>query len=162
MTTVEEGLAMFRLGLLPSEAIHDLASLFLSEGCDVLEMAALASSLPAPHPADLRADFERALVLVGRPLPDRVTAARTLKRIYAQRGVSGAWSPRSAAAAIKDIFQSVEAELPQSGIYLGESFGISTLIGLYYSYDDIRFDDAHAAHDIDVELRAELGRIAVE
>jgi len=127
---------MYRLGLLRANAIHDLALLFLSDDCKVFEMAALASSLPAQHPADLRADFERALILTGRSLPERVTATHTLmKRIYAQRGSSGALAPRDAAGAIKEVFQSVEAELPKARTYVGDSFDISDLIGLYYSHE---------------------------
>ena len=98
--TLEEGLALHKLDCLPSEAIPDLALMFLADGCDVLEMAELAGSLPLEHPADVRANFERALALTGRAFPDRIAAAKALKRIYAERGSTGAWSPREAAGAL--------------------------------------------------------------
>jgi len=157
--TIEEGLALYSLGWLSSDAIPDLALLFLSEGCDVLEMAALAGSLAIEHPADRRAELERAIRLVGREFPGRIYAARTLRRLYAQHGVAGVISLRQAAALIKEVFQTVEAELPPTGNYIGDSFDIATLIGLYYSYDDVAEDDFAAIRELDRELLAELRRL---
>jgi hypothetical protein len=71
-------------------------------------------------------------------------------------------APRDAAGAIKDVFQSVENELPKSRTYVGDSFGISDLIGLYYSYDDIPFNDTHSAREIDLELITALTRLAAD
>ena len=53
----------------------------------------------------------------------------------------------------------IEAELPASH-YVGESFGISALVGLYYSHDDIAFDDTASARQIDLDLVSELNRLA--
>lgn len=158
--TIEEALARYSLRLLSADEIADVVSLFLATGCDVPEMAALAGSSTVDHPADRRSDFEHAVGLAGYQLPDRLEAARLLKVLYARRATSGAVQPRVAAGLIKDIFALVEAELPKVGGYVGDSFGIATLIGLYYSYDDIAFDDAASALEIDCDLLQELNRLA--
>jgi hypothetical protein len=160
--TIEEGLALYTLGLLQADEIPELALLFLARGCDVPEMAALAGSLAIEHPADLRSDLERAVRLAGIALPSRIEAARWLRRIYAERGSSGTLSPRNAAGLIKELFRTVEAELPKTRQYVGDSFGISTLIGLYYSYDDISVDDIELTRELDRELGDELARLANE
>jgi hypothetical protein len=160
--TIEEGLALYSLRSLSADQIPDVVSLFLAVGCDVPEMAALAGSLTLDHPADRRSDFERAVRLAGRAIPSRIDAAHILKGLYARRAASGALPPRAAASLIKDTFQLVEAELPKAGPYVGDSFGISTLIGLYYSYDDIAHDDAASALELDRDLLEELIRIAKE
>jgi hypothetical protein len=134
--------------------------LFLDEGCDVPDMAALAGSLTIDHPADRRSDFERAVRLAGRAFPTRIGAAKILRRIYAQRGSLGTLSPRDAARQIMEVFRMVEAELPKASQFVGDSFGISTLVGLYYSYDDVPFDDVKSVQEIDRDLRDELVRLA--
>jgi len=156
----EEGLALHSLGLLRAEDIPALAILFLDDDCDVLEMAALAGAPASDHPADRRAEFERAVHACGRVIPDRVSAAKVLRKAYAQRGLSGKMRPREAARAIIDLFHGLQAELSDVGQYLGESFGISALIGVYYSYDDVAFDDQAAIGELDAQLRTELGRLA--
>ena len=158
--TTEEGMALYVLNLLDADDIPKLALLFLANGCDVPEMAALAGSLAIDHPADRRSELERAVRLARHDFPTRIEAAQSLKRIYAQRGTSGTLSPRDAARHIKDIFQTVEAELPKDRHYVGDSFDIATLFGLYYSYDDIPFDDMTSAGKIDRDLLAELTRLA--
>jgi hypothetical protein len=160
--SIEEGLALYGLGLLRGEEIPDLALLFLAAGSNVLEMAALAGSLAIDHPADRRADLERAVRLAGRAFPDRVEAALTLRRTYAQRGASGELSPREAARLIIDVFQVVEGQLPNSSRFAGESFGIAKLMGLYYSYDDVPFGDTGSVREIDHDLTQELDRLATE
>ena len=161
LTTIEEGLALHRLGLLRVEEIPVLAMLFLAQDCDVPEMAALAGSLPIEHPADTRSDLERALQLAGRPPPSRLEAARTLKKLYALRGSSGELPLCEAARLIKDTFREVELELPSATeTFLGDSFGIAALLGIYYSYDDISFDDLEAREHLDRELHGELLRLA--
>jgi hypothetical protein len=160
--TIDEGLALFGLNLLDTDGIAELAALFVSSGCDVLDMAALAHPNPTEHPADLRVDLQRAVALTGRRVPDRLSAAQTLKRICAVRGSTGKLTPRVAARYIKDLFDLVEAELPPPRLYLGDSFDISTLIGLYYSYDDIPFGDTWSARQVDDDLLIELARLAVD
>jgi hypothetical protein len=160
--TIEEGLALYSLDLLPADDIPELALLFIAQGCDVSEMAALAGSLVIDHPADRKRDLERAVRLAGRTIPTRIQAAQTLRQIYAQRGSSGTPSPRDTARLIIDLFHVVEFELPKAHHYVGDSFGISQLIGLYYSYDDIAFDDGESARAIDRDLLAELARLASE
>ena len=160
--TIEEGLALYSLGFLHADDIPDLVSLFLATGCDVPEMAALAGSVTVDHPADRRSDFERAIRLAGRRVPSRIEAAHRLKTLYARKAASGALPPRAAARLIKDTFQLVESELPKARAYVGDSFGISILIGLYYSYDDIAYDDATSGPEIDRDLLQELIRLAQE
>jgi hypothetical protein len=162
--SIQEALALHSLGLLAVEQIPEVAMLFLDEGCDVLDMAALAGALAIDHPADLRSEFERAVRSAGRAPPTPIQAAQTLRRIYAQRGSSGTLSPREAAGRIVEIFRLVEQELPAPSVgsrYLGEAFRISGLIGSYYALDDVPFDDAKAAQEIERELCEELARIAL-
>jgi hypothetical protein len=158
--TIEEGLARYSLGLLTAEEIPQLAMLFLDEGCDVPEMAALAGSLAPDHPSDRRSDLERAVPLTGRAFPTRLRGAQLLQQVYAQRASSGTLSPRHAAKLIIDISQLVERELPATEEYLGDSFGIAPLVGLFYSYDDVPFDDIRSVREIDRELLGELARLA--
>src|SRR5262245_4673479 len=122
--TIEEGTARFSLGLLDLADIPALAVLFLNEGCDVPEMAAVAGSLAIDHPADRRSDLERALGSVGYSLPSRLEAARTLKRIYAKQGASRSLPPRDAARSIMDVFDVVRQDLPDSRTFVGDSFDI--------------------------------------
>jgi hypothetical protein len=158
--TIEEGMALFSLGLLDPDDIPALALRFVNEGRDVPDMAAIASSLPIEHPADRRSDFERAVRLAGYLLPSRVEAAQTLKRIYAERGASGFLGPRDAARLIMDVFDVVQNDLPNARAFVGDPFDIAKIIGLYYSYDDISHDDAQAALELDHELVDELRRLA--
>lgn len=158
--TIDHGLALHSLGQLSAEEIPQLALLFLSAGCDALEMAALAYPPPDQHPADLRRELEHAVALAGRSIPDRLLAAQTLRRILARKGSLGELAPREAARAIIDVFNLVDAELPDTGRYVGESFGVSTVIGLYYSYDDVEFDEAELVAQIDLDLTKELKRLA--
>src|SRR5689334_20551830 len=141
---IEEGLAKLGLGDLPSDEIPELALMLLSSGVESSELAALAGALPIEHPADLREDLHRALRSAGIRVPDRISAAHTLKRILAGRAVDGSLSARDAAWSIISVFHEVELELSPAGRYVGDSFGIATLFGLYYSYDDVRFDDEAA------------------
>jgi hypothetical protein len=158
--TTEEGLALHSLGLLAAEQISDLALRFMGEGCDGLEMAALAGSGAGEHPADLRKELERAVRGAGRVIPDRISAAKLLRRAYARRGVSGTMALRESARAIIEIFRMVQDELPDIGQYLGEEFGIARLVGVYYSYDDVSSDDWSARREIDRSLRTALAELA--
>jgi hypothetical protein len=158
--TTEEGLALHSLGLLAAEQISDLALLFMGEGCDGLEMAALAGSGAGEHPADLRKDLERAVRAAGRVIPDRISAAKLLRRACARRGAAGTTALRESARAVIEIFQRVQDELPNTGQYLGEEFGIARLVGVYYSYDDVASDDWAAIQEIDGSLRTALAELA--
>ena len=158
--TIDEGLARHSLGILAAEEIPALALLFLDEGCDVREMAALAGSLAIDHPSDLRSDLEKAVPLAGRTFPARIQAALVLRQLYAQRASSGALPPRDAAELIIHLFRLIQGELPKTDQYLGDSFGIAKLVGLFYSYDDIPFGDTTSANEIDRDLLDELGGLA--
>jgi len=159
LNSVEEGLAMLALGTLSSEEIPELALLLLSAGVDSSELAALAGSLKIDHPADLRNELDQALRRAGTRMPGRLSAAHTLKRLLADRAVQGLLSPRAAASSIIDVFQVVERELPPGG-FVGESFGIATLVGLYYSYDDVRLGDEQSIREIDEGIAQECQKLA--
>jgi len=159
MESIEEGLALLSLNILPAEQIPELAMLMVSDGCDIPCMAALAGALNTDHPASLRAELERTLSLAGYSRPTRMSAACALRRIYAERGGSGVLPPSEAARLIIGIFHVIDEELPKSTHYLGESFDIHTLIGLYYSYDDIAYGDTQAVRYLDLELTRELVRL---
>lgn len=160
--TIEEGTALLSLGLLDFDDIPALALLFIDEGSDVPEMAALAGSLSTDHPADRREELHRALRMVGYPLPSRVEAAQRLRWIYAKRGASRSLPPREAARLILNVYDVVRQDLPDSKTYVGDSFDIEKLVGLYYSYDDIPPDDVEAALDLGRDLVVELTRLSRE
>ena len=153
--SIEEALALFGLDLLPVDEIPELSHMFLASGCEVLEMAALAFPEPSEHPEDLRMQLRQALALAGRTIPDRLSAARHLRQLYALRSASGKLAPFETARAILDIFRLVEDELPEERL-VGESFGISAIVGLYYSYGDFPSDDIESTREVDRDLLTAL------
>jgi hypothetical protein len=116
---------------LPKVALESLLNGAVSES-----LAALAGAVSADTPSELRSLFEQAIRELNVDVPSRLVAATLLKREYARRVVDGLISPRSGAAEIVNLYRIIESELPKGG-YVGEAFGISEIVGAYYSYDDV-------------------------
>ena len=98
--TIEEKLAAFVLGELQSTDLPAVALQMLEEGVESSELSALAGSPSNAHPSDLLDLWHRALRQIGRELPTRAEAGRTLRDHYAKRVASGSLAPQDGAAKI--------------------------------------------------------------
>lgn len=83
-----------------------------------------------------------------------------MKRTYARQVVEGSASPRAGAARIIGLLHELDAELPKSERFLGDSFGVSLIVGLYYQLDDAAADDTAVLRGIEDALVAACGRVA--
>jgi len=129
-------------------------------GYESPSLAALAGAEKNLSPAELRDLFECALRELGVTLPDRLTAGNVMKRSYARRVVTRELSPREGAQRIVGLLHELECELPKARHYVGDSFGVANIVGLYYSYDDIWDDDPTAVAEIDEAIGLLCERVA--
>jgi hypothetical protein len=121
---------------IPSDDLRDRACAVLLAGYESSNLASLAGAEKDVHPAELRALFVKGLEEVGVRLPDRLGAAAILKRTYARQVVDGSASPRAGAARIVGLLHDLEPDLPKGERFVGDSFGVALIIGLYYGLDD--------------------------
>jgi len=136
---------------LPSVAVQGLL-----EGNDSLALGALAGSTPRLlSPLEMEGMLKEGLRDIDRQLPDRWTAAQTLKRLFASQVASGIVSASEGAAKIVALATDMETDYP-SREYVGDNLRVSKLLGLYYSYDEVGYDNA----EIDRAIRVECVRIA--
>jgi hypothetical protein len=143
--------AEFVLGEVLPEDLKERANQAVLAGYDSPSPYLLAGAEKWLHADELRTLLLRALEEVGVPVPDRLGAGAILKRAYARRVVDGELSPREGASRIVGFLHALEGELPQARKYVGDSFGIARLLGLYYGLDDT------AAHDPAVRRAIETG-----
>jgi len=140
---------------------HDLPKLALDAivaGVDSLSLAALAGAERDTPTEELRDLFEQGIHEIGLELPDRKTAATLLKRYYASQVVEGALLPREGAARIKDLPDRVD-DLYRAQKCVGDTFGVSEVIGLYWQFDEVDSYDEYALSQIDDALIAACERI---
>ena len=105
--------------------------------------------------------WNRALEQLGMPLPSRRDAGLVLRDYYANRVAAGLMTPRSGAGEIIELARDLRDVFPDQQ-YVGDGLGITGLVGLYYSHDDVPTgaDDVHDR--IDAELFAECRRMVSE
>ncbi len=149
---LNESTAAHVLGFLPPEKLPGVAAAWLEGGLDSKSLAVLAGETSRSDPHLLRSLFESALRELGHPLPTPIHAGEVLKRHYASQVAGGEIPPRQGARFIVErVFREIDELLPP-GEYLGESFGIARLVGLFYNYDDVEDDDLDSIAEIDTAI----------
>jgi len=151
--------ARYALGMLPSDDLPGTATYLLVEGVDSPSLACLAGSARCDSPAERRELFEAGLKECAVAIPGRLEAAHKLKTHFAGEVAQEKLDPARGAAKIVDLYHAVYELLPPSENYAGESFGIGSLLGLYYSLDDLASDDPRY-RDVGSEIVRECRRIA--
>jgi hypothetical protein len=158
---LREAIARHVLRDLTSDELPSIAVDALLAGHQSVSLAALAGATRADSPGDLWELFGRSLVELGIATPPtRVEAAEYLKRLCARQVTTGQRAPMDGAREIVGLMHAVELELPKMGSYVGENFGVAQLVGLYYSWDDVPFDDDASHARIEQSLRQTCARIA--
>jgi hypothetical protein len=157
---LSEFAAEFVLGGIPADDLRDRASALLLGGYESVNLASLAGAERDVHPADLRAMFVKGLEEVGVRLPDRLGAAAILKRAYARQVVEGSASPRDGAERIVGLLHGLEGELPPPARFVGDSFGVARLVGLYYQLDDDAARDPAALVALEQGIVTACARLA--
>ena len=158
--TFDQYLAAFVLGRILTSDLPAVATQALAEGHESSDIAALAGMLMGEHSSsEVLALFERGLVELNKTLPDRIEAGRTLRQYYAEQVASGSLAPRTGAAEIVPLATDLDGELP-SREYAGDGLGIASLLGLYYSHDDVPDADERTHREIDAALLTEMRRLA--
>jgi hypothetical protein len=152
--------ARYVLGFLPSDDLPAFAVDLLEAGVDSEAFANLAGGTRLDHPADLRRLVENGLKECAIRAPSRLDAAALLKLHFAKQVAFGELRPAVGSAKIVDLFQTIQFELPQSGRYVGEAFGIARLYGLHDSLSDLRYDDDAGRESIEREILEECRAIA--
>lgn len=145
----DELAAEYVLPGIPSEDLKERAIELILAGYENPNLAALVVAEKDQAPADLRDLFEQALRELGASFPDRLTAGNVLKKRLARRVVSGELPPREGAGRIVSLLHELETELPKIVRYVGDSFGVAALVGLYYAYDDVYGMDAGVIGELD-------------
>jgi hypothetical protein len=159
---LRESAAALVLGILPPERLPEVAVSALESGLDSPSLATLAGTPGRADPEELRSLFADALRELALPLPSQLESARILKCHYAAQVAARELAPRKGAALIVErVFRQVD-DLLTRGAYLGESFGIAQLVGLYYNYDDVPVTDQTSIAEIDEAIVEECERIANE
>jgi hypothetical protein len=154
--------AKYVLRFVPSEDLPVQAVALLVAGYESPSLGALAGAAQNEHPADLRDLFERALREIGASLPDRRSAGEFLKRHWAGQVVSRTLSPREGALGIVNVFRELEHDLPKPERFVGDSFGVAEIVGLFYAFDDVAPTDEPAIEKIEQHLRSALAKLAEE
>ena len=150
------------VGILLPERLPDVAISALESGLDSPSLCALAGTPARTDPDDLRALFAQALDELKLRLPSSLEAARILKQYYAAQVAAREIPPREGARLIVErVFREIDNLLPQ-GAYVGESFGIAQLVGFFYNYDDVPFNDHASIAEIDEAIVQECDRISRE
>ncbi len=152
--------AEFVLPGIPSDDLRDRACEVLVAGYESPSLASLAGAERDVHPAELRALFVKGLEEVGARLPDRLGAAAIMKQIYARQVVKGSASPRAGAERIVGLLNDLEPDLPKCERFVGDSFGVSRVVGLYYELGDSAARDPAVLRELEAGIVAACARIA--
>lgn len=159
--TLDQHMAAFALGRVPSSDLPSVALQALEEGHESVDLAALAGSSAERWPSELLDLWSGGLRQAGKALPSRAEAGRVLRDHFATLVASGSLSPRAGAAEIVRLATALSDVLP-SKEYAGDGLGVAKLLGLFYNHDDVPVGDARAHREIDDEIRTECRRIAGE
>jgi hypothetical protein len=157
---IRELAAAFVLSAIPTDELTERACAMLLAGFDSPSLAALAGAEKDAHPADLRMLFVKGLEDLGATLPDRVGAATIIKRAYARRVVDGSVSPRAGAGRIVGLLHDLETDLPKDERFVGDSFGVARIVGLYYQLDDTWAQDPAVLRELERGIVSACARIA--
>jgi hypothetical protein len=160
--TLDQLLARVALGEARTTDYPVIAEQALAEGLESHVMAALAGTAAGERSSsELQDLLDRGLRQVERSVPERAAAGTIMRDYYASEVASGALSPKDGAAKIVRLETDLRDVLP-SREYAGDGLGVARLLGLYYSHDDVAFNDDRAHSEINAELLAECRRLAGE
>jgi hypothetical protein len=160
--TFEEWLAQVALGGLTTTDYPAIALQALLEGVESPKLLALAGTMDGERsPFEIQELLDHGLREVGLAIPDRAAAGLVMKRFYARAVAAGALAPSDGAARIVQLASDLSDVLPDRD-YAGDGLGVARLLGLYYSHDDVAFNDDCTHAEIDEELLNECRRIAAE
>lgn len=147
-------IARYALADLPDAELSAAATQGLIEGLESSTLAALAgSTLEERGASQLHAMWREALEQLGKEPPTRAKAGLLLRDHYARSVLAGEISPQEGAFAIVQLCNEVRDVFPEKE-YVGDSFGVAHIYGLYYSHDDIDPMDERARHEIDEEIKS--------
>ena len=160
--TFDQWLARLALGDARTSDFPAMALQALAEGYESAQLAALAgSSAGERSPSEVQGLLERGLLQVHKVRPTRAEAGRILRQYYATQVAVGALAPRTGAARIVRLATELSDVLPARE-FAGDGLGVARLLGLYYSHDDVPWNDDRAHAEIDVELLDECRRLSTE
>lgn len=159
--TFDQYVAAFALGRLGSTGLRAAAMRAVEEGRESAHLAALAGTI-----ADERTTWEceelwyRGLDEIGVTVPAREEAGYSLRRYLAAQVNRGVLEPRTGAGEIVALARELDDVLPDREL-VGDGFGVTELVGLYYSYCDEAFDYREGLNkQIDAEIIEECRRLA--
>ncbi len=152
--------AELALGRIASDDFRYRACEIVLAGNESQTMAALAGAEKDTHLQDLRTMFYKGLSEIGVGVPSLRDAAETLKRAWARDVVEGRVAASEGASRIVGLLYDVPTLCDRGGGCLGEEFGISDLVGLYWSLDGTAAEDPATRRDIEDEVVAACARIA--
>jgi hypothetical protein len=126
----------YRLGLLNTESLVEIADKLLEEGRDAPSVIQL-SILESPIMAEAAPIFENICAEYKIKIPTKDEAINKLLRFQSESIASGAIAPRKGLEATmrESYFPYFAGELSKK--YVGDSRGMEHLIGAYWSYDDL-------------------------
>jgi hypothetical protein len=113
-----------------------------------------------PIRSDLGPVLERAVEEMGLRLPSRDEAVWTLLRYYVSELASGNARGKEGLQPIIDVYYGA-ALYEATEKYVGDSHGIDSLIGAYYSYEDVsKGSDAESTLEAEViqQAKAWMGK----
>jgi hypothetical protein len=126
----------YRLGLLKTESLVEIADKLLEEGRDTPSVIQL-SILESPIMAEAAPIFEKICAEHKVKIPTKDDAINELLRFQLESIASGAIAPRKGLEAMmREIYHPYFAGEP-SKKYVGDSRGMEHLIGAYWNYDDL-------------------------
>ena len=150
---LELAAALIELGRLDVHTLPDLAVEWLIDGIESESLILLAGetsyATAYADSNDLRDQFRAVLGELGIATPTLAQAAVLLRDQIARDIVSGSLLPAEGARKLVDLQQETEEEFP-GGPFVGSGFGIATIYGLYYSYDEAYDESGHQAIDAEV------------
>ena len=136
MVDLEHLAIRYRLGLLKTESLVEIADKLLEEGRDTRSVIQL-SILESPIMADAAPLFEKICAELGIAIPTKDEAVNQLLHFQLESIASGSVSPRKGLEAMmQEIYYPFFAG-ETCKKYVGDSHGMEHLISAYWSYDDL-------------------------
>jgi hypothetical protein len=137
LDVVDETLALaaarHRLGLETADSLRALAVALLAAGNEDALQLAIADDLDLD---DLEPIFGKLCRDLGQARPTLEQARRTVTRAILQDIIDGTIAPEACLAHLVRGITPWKEEPPDA--YVGDSWGLQHLVGLYWNYDDLR------------------------
>ena len=137
LDVVDDSLALaaarHRLGLETADSLRALAGALLAAGNDDALQLAIAHDLNVD---ELESIFRKLLRSLGQPSPTLEQARRTVTRATLQDIIDGTTTPETGLAHLVRDVTPWKDDPPHT--YVGDSWGLHHLVGLYWNYDELR------------------------